>query len=292
MSERYFTKFPRINYNGVQAVDITKRVNLLNKVKDNPFVFYIYDVPEGQRADQVAEAYYNDPYMSWLVYLSNQTVDPYYQWQLSSNEFDAYLIKKYGSIENAQEKIAFYRNNWFDTDPITVERYNALSVNELKYYDPVFGSRNEVTSYTRRKFDWTLGTNAIVRYTGNFTPGFIVDEIVDIDLTGPTFGRAQVAFVGDTYVDLQHISGVYLTSNTVVLSGSSTITGRESGSTGVVTAVTLLANNLQPEEVVYWDAVTWYDVETEKNASHRSIRLLDSKFAPQTTLEFKTLMKK
>jgi len=290
MSERYFTKFPRIIYNGVPAVDITKRVNLLNNVRDNPFLFYLYDVKEGERADQVAEKYYNDPNMSWLVYLSNQIIDPYYQWHMEYNELNKFIAKKYGSVEIAQQQIAYYRNNWAGVDDITIERFAAFSVPELKYWDPVYGVGNEIVAYSRKIIDWTLNTNKILRYYTNAGTEFADEEIVTIKLSESTSGKAHVLSSNSSTVDIQHVSGVYNTSETVALSGVSRITGTKSKVTGIISKITMLSESITGSEDVYWEPVYWYDLEVEKNSKNRAIRLLDSKFASQTARELKDKM--
>lgn len=290
MSEKYFVKFPRIKYNGVNAVDITKRVNLLNSVNSNPFLFYLYDVQEGERADQVAEKYYNDPNMSWLVYLSNQIIDPYYQWYMEYSELNKYIAKKYGSLEIAQEKIAFYRNNWSNVDDITPVRYATLSIPELKYWDPVYGAKNEIVAYSRKPIDWILNTNKIVRYTTNANILFTKDEIVNIALTANTTGKAQVLFSNSSSVDIHHVSGTYNTSNTVALSANSIITGSESNTKGTISNILILSESITGTEDVYWEPVYYFDLENEKNSKNRAIRLLDSKFALQTAKELKDKM--
>jgi hypothetical protein len=290
MAEKYFIKFPRITYNGVPAIDITKRVNLLNNIRENPFLFYTYDVKEGERPDQVADKYYKDPNMSWLVYLSNQIVDPYYQWHMEYNQHNKFITKKYGSVEIAQQKIAYYRNNWPEAEEITVSRFASLSMPELKYWDPVYGAGNAVVAYSRKKIDWILNTNKILRYTTNAGVQFTDDEIVSISLTANTSGSAHVLSSNSTTVEIRHVSGVYDTSETVTLSNISTITGSESEVVGTISDITVLSESITGSEEVYWEPVYWFDYENEKNAKNRSIRLLDSKFATQTARELKDKM--
>ena len=49
--ETYFSKFPLISYSNSVAIDITKRVKLLDRVSGNPFAFFPYDISNGERAD-------------------------------------------------------------------------------------------------------------------------------------------------------------------------------------------------------------------------------------------------
>lgn len=283
MADKYFQTFPRIQYNGQTAVDITARPRLLSKVQNNPFLFYSYDLQDGERPDQIAERYYNDPYMVWLVYLSNQVVDPYNGWLMDYNEFGAHIRKKYGSIEIAQQTILWYKNNWEEADDITVERFNSLDLEEWKYYNPVYGARGTITSYTRKKIDWTLNTNRTVRYDTTGTD-FVKGEKITVAIASDKLGYGYVTFVGDGYVDLIHTSGYYKESTTLTIDGSSTIKGHP------LTAITVLAESITDSEEVYWSPIYAYDYEEDLNQSRRAIRLLDSKYARQTATELKALL--
>jgi hypothetical protein len=283
MSDKYFRPFKRITYNGQKAIDITARPRLLSRVQHNPFLFYDYVLKENERPDQIADRYYGDPYMVWLVYLSNQIVDPYYGWLMDYNEFAAHIKKKYGSIEAAQQQIIWYKNNWEEAEDISVERYDSLDMSELKYYDPVYGARGQVVAYTRKKIDWTLNTNRTVKYSTSGTD-FVKGEKVTIEIADGSLGYGIVSFVGDGYVHLQHTSGFYKESTTLTIDGDSTIKGHP------LTAITVLAESITDAEEVYWDPIYAYDYEEDQNQALRTIRLLDSKYARQTAKELKDLV--
>jgi hypothetical protein len=221
--------------------------------------------------------------MVWLVYLSNQIVDPYYGWLMDYNEFAAHIKKKYGSIEAAQQQILWYKNNWEEAEDISVERYDSLDMSELKYYDPVYGARGQVVAYTRKKIDWTLNTNRTVKYSTSGTD-FVKGEKVTIEIADGSLGYGIVSFVGDGYVHLQHTSGFYKESTTLTIDGDSTIKGHP------LTAITVLAESITDAEEVYWDPIYAYDYEEDQNQALRTIRLLDSKYARQTAKELKDLV--
>lgn len=283
MADKYFNAFPRITYNKQTAVDISARPRLLSRVQNNPYLFYAYELQDGERPDQIAERYYNDPYMAWLVYLSNQVTDPYEGWLMDYSEFSAFIKKKYGSIEAALQQIIWYKNNWEEAEDITPERYATLDMSELKYYDPVYGTRGQIIAYTRKQIDWTLNTNRTVKYNTSGTD-FVKGEKVTIEIADGSLGYGYVSFIGDGFVHLIHTSGYYKESTTLVISGSSTIKGHP------LTAIEVLAESITDAEEVYWDPIYAYDYEEDLNQSKRAIRLLDKKFARQTAAELKTLL--
>lgn len=95
MSSDYFAKFPEIKYKNVLVKDITRRVNFLKSTIDNPFVYLPYTIQEGDRAEDIAYHYYGDSNYAWLVYMSNNIIDPYGEWPMDEDTFHNYLIDKY-----------------------------------------------------------------------------------------------------------------------------------------------------------------------------------------------------
>src|SRR5574337_592455 len=97
--DKFFVKFPTITYNGQSALDLSRRVTIVNNTAASPNLFYPVENDAGLRPDVLADAYYQDAEQSWIVYLSNGIVDPYYQWYLNETEFEAFIISKYGEFE-------------------------------------------------------------------------------------------------------------------------------------------------------------------------------------------------
>lgn len=92
---KYFENFPKVMYEGKEIRDITRRNQFIKNVSTNPLVYLPYTVKEGEKAEDIANWYYGSTDYTWLVYLSNNIVDPYHQWPKSTQEFNDYLIDKY-----------------------------------------------------------------------------------------------------------------------------------------------------------------------------------------------------
>lgn len=289
MVDRYFDKFPTIKYSNNTVVDITKRVAILEKVSTDPFAFYPYDITSNERADQLSYRYYEDPYKSWILYLGNKIVDPYYEWYMHTEEFEEYITKKYGTYINAVEKIKFYRNNWSEVDDISVSLYDSLPKTLKNYWEPKFGANNKIIGYKRKQTDWKCVTNKIVSYAVSNT-NFIVDEIVDIVFDEYSSGRGQILSVANNLIYVQHVSGTYVTNDTVGITPNSYVYGRESTVNTVFTSATSVANNLSEEELSYWAPVTYLDHENEKNEFNKSVRVIDSNLKQTMVNNLKDLM--
>lgn len=109
MASSYFSKFPKVKYNNNLSVNITLRAKVAESFKKIATNFYPYTIEDGQTADALSYDYYDDPNFVWLIYLVNDILDPYYDWPLSTVNFEKYIIKKYGSIAAAKAKTAYYK---------------------------------------------------------------------------------------------------------------------------------------------------------------------------------------
>jgi hypothetical protein len=290
MPQKYFDKFPIINYSNNNVVDITKRVALLEKVSSNPYVFYPYEISSKERPDHLSNRYYDDPYKSWMLYLTNKIVDPYYEWYLHDDEFNEFIVKKYGSMETAMTKTLYYVNNWLGSEPITISNYNALVPEEKHYWEPVYGSKNQIISYKRREIDWKMNTNKILSYAVSNT-SFTNDEVVNIVFDESNTGKGQVLKAASNTVFVQHITGTHLTSNVVSIVANSYIYGQESGVNTHFSNASLLVDNIPDTVDVYWKPVTYLDLETEKNEYNKTIRVMDKKFKQTMVDNLTDLMK-
>lgn len=110
----YFRPFPTTSYripgrkDYVPVLDITKRFSIANFINNSAVTFDEYFVQEGERPDTVAYDYYQDYTMDWLVLLVNEIQDPYFEWVMSYEQFNAYLKKKYGSVEYTMSTVHHY----------------------------------------------------------------------------------------------------------------------------------------------------------------------------------------
>lgn len=287
--DRYFEYFPQINYSNNNVVDITRRVVITDVLNNNPYSFYPYELSIYERADQFSGRYYNDSFKSWIIYLSNKIVDPYYEWHMQDSEFYEMLENKYGSVYNAQTKIKYYRNDWENPEELSVSGFNALTTPLKKYWQPYY-QNGTITKYTRTQTDWYHNTNKIFKYTvsnTSFTTNEIVNIVFDVDNTG----TGQVVEAANNIVCVQHLSGTYETSDSVTISGSSYIYGNESSVNTVFTAASVAANNIGADEEVYYKAVTYFEYEQERNEYNKSIRVLDESFATNTVEQLYDLMR-
>lgn len=290
-TNRYFTNFPVINYNGASAVNITERVVFANSSLRNPYLFYPYDISNNERPDQLASRYYKDSYKSWLLYLANQIVDPYYGWYLSDDDFSSFLTIKYGSTQLAQTKIKYFENNWYQGGTISTNQYSALATNLLKYWQPNYDAYGNIIYYSRTSLSYKLTTNSVRSYTVANT-SFINDEICNIVFNSNNVGNGQIVTINSNTntIYLQHVFGVTTSNTTVPITANSYIYGTQSGVNTAFTTATDVCDNLAADENVYWNPVTYYQYEAAKNQYNKSIMVLDSAYTGNVVSNIQKLL--
>ena len=100
----YFDRFPIINYGSTDGTiktvtNLLKRVAIRSKVKTNTSLFDTYDVKSGETPEVIADKFYDDPQLHWVVMIVNNITDRYHEWPMSGNQFLDYVNEKYSNPE-------------------------------------------------------------------------------------------------------------------------------------------------------------------------------------------------
>lgn len=276
----YFNKIPDISYNGYTVKNILSRARLSDKTRNNKVLFYPYTIKEGERADIISNYYYDDPGYTWLLYMANNIVDPYYDMPVSNDDMNNLIVKKYGNIETAQRKVMYYRNNWSaSTDQITIDNYEAFPSYAAKYFDPVVDTSYNVRGYVRKRHDDVVSTNQILSLTVSGIAAFTVGEELRVS---PTVYGFVIGNNGSS-VMIQHTSGAFTIGNQVQ--------GQESLKIDLITDIVTLSQTLAYTEATYWSPVSMYDYEVEKNEDNKQIKLIDVRYKSNVEAELKRVLR-
>lgn len=286
MAERYFDRFPVISYSNTICRDISRRVVFDDRIMKNASLFYPYELKAGLRADVLADVYYDDSYLDWLIYHTNGIIDPYYGWYLNNDEFDNFIMKKYGSLENATQRIRYYQTNWsIDDQELLPDHYNNLPDKLKKYYVPNYGYNTRIISYKRRREDWKVNTNRIYQITFAHVEGEFnsTDLVKIINETEETIGRGEINYILDDKIIIKNTTGSIESFQKIVKEDTS--------ATADITNVLKLIENISDDEYVFWEPVYYYDYEREQNEKKKIIYLLDANHSLDVSEQFRKSMK-
>jgi len=99
----YFKSFPYTYYSlddasTVQVVtNITSRVTLSDEVKSNLGLYDEYDIKDGETPELVADKFYSNSQLHWLILHYNDIIDPRFDWPLDTNNLTRYINGKYNN---------------------------------------------------------------------------------------------------------------------------------------------------------------------------------------------------
>lgn len=276
MIGKYFDRFPLTEYGGQAVRNILAKVDLTEQSKKNIYTYYDFTLQEGlTRPDILSNNYYDDPNFDWIFYLVNDVVDPYYSFYLENDVFDEYIAKKYGSKQVAEQTIVFYRNNWYllDDSSISVDVYNSLSPKLQEYYAPVTNVGATTIRYERRKEDWIRSTNAVVELTLGDVSDYTIGQRITQGSVAATIRSIDTA---NNILVVHHVSGSFVEGTL----GDTTITN-----------VDTIHTNISASETNFWQPVTAYEFEQEKNERKKQIFVLPSDYLATFDGEFAQRMK-
>ena len=75
--------------------DILKRVKQRSAIESGQFIFDTYDVRNGERPEDIAYKWFGDAELHWVILMTNNVRDRYYDWPMSDAQFEVYLDDKY-----------------------------------------------------------------------------------------------------------------------------------------------------------------------------------------------------
>jgi len=99
----FFSRFPLLAYdiknteNYKVLPDILRRVKLRTAIKGSTLLFDAYDVKDGERPEDVAYKWFGDAELHWVILMTNNVTDRYYQWPMTQPQFQAFIEDKYSN---------------------------------------------------------------------------------------------------------------------------------------------------------------------------------------------------
>ena len=276
----YFNLFPSLLYANTAATNIIAKIQFDAVVLKRSVSFYPYTITNDERADHVAENYYGDASYDWLVYLSNNIIDPHNEWPKSEGVMVDFIEAKYGSVANSQLQTAFYQVGYaYDDRVIGTNVYAALSGGQKKYWNPIINSRDQVINYQRKPLDTVVETNKIVMLTGQFNGIGATDLIKQADnVTG------TVSFANTSTLMIKHVNGTWTSGDPVYFRMAGGVAN------ATITSTTTINETIPNDEIDYWYPVSHYESEVMLNDSRKHIKLLSAAFVDVVERDMKDLL--
>ena len=77
--------------------DILRRVKQRNSIASGQFIFDTYDVKNGEKPEDIAYKWFGDAQLHWVILMTNDVTDRYYQWPMNDAQFEEFIADKYSN---------------------------------------------------------------------------------------------------------------------------------------------------------------------------------------------------
>ena len=193
----YFKSFPYTLYSlddisTVQVVtNITNRVSLSDEVKTNLSLYDEYDIRDGDTPELVADRFYSNPELHWLILHYNEIIDPRFDWPLDTNNLNRQVASKYANV-NGIHHYEDANGNYVNGNVYLI---SSSDFTEFDIDDVITNITNTGTGYITQK-----NSSSNVRVTVT-TGGFISgDRIRNISNTSSSANLTSTVLLSGTPV--------------------------------------------------------------------------------------------
>jgi len=101
----YFGNFRKIGYSldkkyFKSVTDLMSRVKIRDGILDNITLYDKYDVKSGETPENIAFKHFGNVNLHWVILLTNNIEDRYYDWPMSEQEFELFIKDKYSNPDS------------------------------------------------------------------------------------------------------------------------------------------------------------------------------------------------
>lgn len=169
MATSFFIDHPLLSYSlddfkSEQVItDIFRRIVLSDEYKQNSSYLQEYFVLHGEKPEEVSYRFYGTTKLHWVVLLTNEIVDPRFEWPTSEENLKKVTEEKYGG-----EDSIFTVRNALNSKGRRVETFFLLAENS-SHEDPIriMFETNE-QNFTKQPILWLEDPPNTFRYETNF----------------------------------------------------------------------------------------------------------------------------
>ena len=178
----YFRSIPSISYDiwGTEPRNYQSVTNIMKRVKFKPEVlediseYYPYIVNDGERPDIISFNQYETVAFAYLITLINDVQDPIFDWPLSTQQFEQFIMIKYGCLDSAMVTI----KNYYQIVRAEVPRTGTSErVPEVKFIVDAtpYNSLDQPLRISQTNYDWEDELNNDKKEIRLISPDFIHD---------------------------------------------------------------------------------------------------------------------
>ena len=122
------------------------RIKVRNYIRLNGALFSKHSVKDGWTPEMVSQDIYGNSNFHWILLLFNEIINTYYDWPLSTRNFQRFVTDKYAD-PNAIHHYEVSQSSGGDWVKITVEAdvADAVGITNLEYEAAIQDKKREIT---------------------------------------------------------------------------------------------------------------------------------------------------
>ena len=144
----YFDRFPTMIYdmkndgNYKLLPDILRRVKQRSAIKSGQFIFDNYDVRDGEKPEDIAYKWFGDAQLHWVILMTNDVKDRYYDWPMTQPQFQAFIEDKYSNpdgvhhyeiLKDSGRVTGQGPNDYSHFVEVNSDTFNAITISNRQY---------------------------------------------------------------------------------------------------------------------------------------------------------------
>ena len=130
----YFSNFPKVFYSSTGkkndeklVTHILKRVAIKDSIEDDMLLMDRHTVRENETPEVVSHKHFGSAQYHWVILLTNNVLDRYYDWPLTTPQFNQFLVDKYGDNIDGVHHYEITQTSGPDT---SIDDSHLIQVNE------------------------------------------------------------------------------------------------------------------------------------------------------------------
>ena len=139
--------------------DILRRVKQRNAIKSGQFIFDNYDVIDGEKPEDIAYKWFGDAQLHWVILMTNDVTDRYYQWPMNDAQFEEFIADKYSNPDAVHHsEITKSRgrttgqgpNDYSHLVEVNSDTDNAISISNREYEERIQDKNRSIRLLNQR----------------------------------------------------------------------------------------------------------------------------------------------
>ena len=139
--------------------DILRRVKQRNAIKSGQFIFDTYDVKNGEKPEDIAYKWFGDAQLHWVILMTNDVTDRYYQWPMNDAQFEEFIADKYSNpdavhhyevTKDSGNTTGQGPNDYSHLVEVNSDTDNAISISNREYEERVQDKNRSIRLLNQR----------------------------------------------------------------------------------------------------------------------------------------------